>query len=147
MQSGCVRRTIMKAAALVGLVVGLSAVSASAADASLLGTHWRLVSVDGHTADASRREPYILLGDDGTISGGTGCNSFNAGYRLDGAALSFSFFATTRMYCKEVFDQERLILDTMPQVASWHVSGDRLELKDAAGTVLAVYEAVPGGTE
>jgi putative lipoprotein len=143
MQSGCVRRTIMKAAALVALAASLSAVSASAADASLLGTHWRLVSVGDQPANTSRREPFIVL-TDGRIEGSTGCNTFDAGYRLEDAALSFSFFATTRMYCKEVFDQERLLLDTLPAVTGWTVNGNRLELKDSAGTVLAVYEAVPG---
>lgn len=144
MQFACVRRTIMKAAALVALVASLSAVSASAADASLLGTHWRLVSVGDHAANTSRREPFIVLTADGRIEGSTGCNTFDAGYRLEDAALSFSFFATTRMYCREVFDQERLILDTLPSVTGWTVNGNRLELKDSAGTVLAVYEAVPG---
>ncbi len=144
MKSGSVGRTVMKSAALVGLAAGLSAVSASAADASLLGTHWRLLSVAGHEADVSRREPHIVLAADGSIAGSTGCNNFGAGYRLDGSALSFGRFFTTRMYCQKLHGQEQAILDALPLVARWQVSGERLELQNSAGIALAVFEAVPG---
>ncbi len=137
-------RILMKSAALIGLVAGMSAVSASAADASLLGTHWKLVSIEGLAADASRREPHIVLTADGSIEGSTGCNNFGSGYQLDGASLSFGRFFTTRMYCEKLYDQEQAILDTLPQVARWQVNGDQLELQNSAGIVLAVFEAFPG---
>ena len=83
------------------LVGGVSAVSARAADASLAGIHWRLVSIGGTAADLSRREPFILLDASGQISGGTGCNRFAGGYVVDGAYLTFGQVATTRMYCAD----------------------------------------------
>ena len=136
---------LVRAAALVVLAGTLSAASASAADASLAGTHWRLLSVGGMDAEASRREPFILLDANGQIAGGTGCNRFSGGYVVDGDYLTIGEVATTRMYCAPVWEQERAILDTLPRVTRWQVSGDRLELIDRTGVVLAVFEAEARG--
>ncbi len=136
-------QSLMRIATLAVLVAAFGAVSAGAADASLAGTHWRLVSVDGVAADLSRREPFILLDADGRLAGTTGCNRFAGGYVVDGAYLSFGQVATTRMYCATVWEQERAILDALPLVARWQVSGDRLELLGGSGRVLAVFQAVP----
>ncbi len=137
-------QTLVRAAALVVLVGTLSAVSASAADASLAGTHWRLVSVGGMEADSSRREPFILLDADGRLSGGTGCNRFAGGYVADGDYLTIGEVATTRMYCASVWEQERAILEALPQVARWQVRDDRLALVSRTGVVLAVFAAEAG---
>lgn len=144
MHSHSVLRTLSRAAALVVIAGTLSAVSASAADASLAGTHWRLVSVGDMDADASRREPFIVLDASGQISGGTGCNRFAGGYVTDGGYLTIGQVATTRMYCASVWRQEEAILAALPKVARWQVTGDRLELYGGTGTVLAVFQAEPG---
>jgi heat shock protein HslJ len=135
---------LIRAAALVVLAGTLSAVSASAADASLAGTHWRLLSVGSMDADASRREPFIVLDANGQIAGGTGCNRFSGGYVTDGEYLTIGQVATTRMYCASVWEQERAILDTLPLVTRWQVNGDKLELIGGTGVVLAVFEAETG---
>ncbi len=136
-------RSLSKAIALVVVATGVSAVSASAADASLAGTHWRLVSIGATAADASRREPFIELDDHGRLIGGTGCNSFGGGYVIDGDYLTFGQVATTRMFCEAVWEQERAILDALPKVARWQVKDDRLELIGGTGVVLAVFQAEP----
>jgi heat shock protein HslJ len=137
-------RSLARAAALVVIVGGVSAASASAADASLAGTHWRLVSVGGMEVDSSRREPFIRLGPGDRISGGTGCNRFAGGYVADGDYLTIGEVATTRMYCASVWEQERAILDALPQVTRWQVKDDRLELLSRTGMVLAVFAAEAG---
>ncbi len=137
-------RSLSRVAALAIIAGGLSAVSASAADAGLAGTHWRLVSVGDMEADASRREPFILLDAQGQVTGTTGCNRFAGGYVVDGGYLTFGQVATTRMYCAAVWKQEEAILATLSKVARWQVTGDRLELLGGKGTVLAVFQAEPG---
>ena len=137
-------RTLTRAAALMILVGGMSAVSASAADASLAGTHWRLVTLGGAAIDTSGREPYIVRDAHGRLMGGTGCNSFAGGYVVDRAFLTFGQVATTRMYCANVWRQERAMLDALPRVSQWRVAGDRLELIGGNGLVLAVFEAEAG---
>ena len=121
-------RTLSRIAALAVVATGLSASLASAADASLAGTHWRLIAVDGVAADASRREPFILLDSAGRFSGGTGCNRFAGGYVIDGDYLTFGQPATTRMYCASVWRQEKAILAALDHVARWQVKDGRLEL-------------------
>ena len=137
-------RSLSRTAVIVMLAGGVHAAAADAADASLAGTHWRLVTVDGVAADASRREPFILLDSAGRFSGGTGCNRFAGGYVVDGGYLTFGQPATTRMYCAGVWQQETAILAALNQAARWQVTGDRLELLGGTGQVLAVFQAVPG---
>jgi heat shock protein HslJ len=88
-------------------------------DAALVGTPWRLESLvwglgpDGAVSPAIG-EATLLLGEDGTISGSTGCNRFSGGYELDGTTLTAGPLATTRMACEEaLMDQERAVLDVL----------------------------------
>lgn len=136
-------KSLFRLATLAVVAAAFGPVSARAVDAALAGTHWRLVSVGGVAADVSRREPFIMLDPNGRLSGGTGCNRFAGGYVVDGGYLSFGEVATTRMYCAAVWEQERAILDALPEVARWQLTGDRLELLGETGTVLAVFEAAP----
>jgi heat shock protein HslJ len=49
--------------------------------------------------------------------------------------------ATTRMACPEAFmAQESAFLKALEAVAAWKISGNRLELKDANGLVLARFD-------
>jgi heat shock protein HslJ len=134
-------RLLLRAAALFALATIAQVASAGAAEASLLGTHWRLVSVDGTAADLSGGEPGLELASDGTLAGNTGCNTFGGGYTLDGASLSFSQLFSTRMYCDALNDQEQALLDAFGRVDRWKVEGGRLELQDRSGITLAVFEA------
>ena len=131
------------AAALLALAAGgASAASVSAADASLVDTHWRLISIDGMAVAPGDQEAQLVFAGDGSVDGNTGCNAFGGGYTLDGASLSFSHFASTRMFCADLQDQEQAVFDTLPLVAGWQVAGDRLELMNAEGAVVALFEAV-----
>jgi heat shock protein HslJ len=49
------------------------------------------------------------------------------------------------MFCQAVWEQERAILDALPQVTRWQITGDRLELYDRTGVVVAAFEAAPDG--
>ncbi len=143
MRSRSLHRALTTAAALMVVAAGFSAVPARAADTSLAGTHWRLVSIGDREADVSRREPFLILDAKGRAMGGTGCNSFAGGYVLDGGYLTFGQVATTRMYCATLWQQEEAILAALPKVAQWQVTGDKLELIGGTGKVLAVFQAEP----
>lgn len=45
------------------------------------------------------------------------------------------------MACVAGMDTEKEYLETLPQVRTWKVLGQHLELFDAAGTMLARFEA------
>lgn len=114
--------------------------AATAADSDILGTHWKLVMVNGQPAESGRREPHLIFKPDGGLAGSTGCNNLAAVYTLDGNQLAFGPIMTTRMYCQEVARTERELLKNLPDVAGWTIDGDRLELVSASGATIAVLE-------
>ncbi len=85
--------------------------SAAAAPVSrLAGTEW-LIEATGGTAIVSGQEPTIRFGEDGRVSGFSGCNRFTGGYTEDGDMVTFSPLASTMMACMsaETGAQERAI--------------------------------------
>jgi heat shock protein HslJ len=74
--------------------------------APLIGTEWQLEALldTGASAPATPAEGAgtLLLGDDGRISGGTGCNRIMGGYEVvDDHTLRFGALASTRMACPD----------------------------------------------
>ena len=121
-----------------------------AAPAELAGTSWTLASLaengtmipvlDGTTVTA-------IFNADGNVGGNAGCNSYGAGYTVDGANLTIEPAIRTEMYCNEppgLMAQEDRYLALLADVASYRIENDRLILADSEGTDLLVFEkAVP----
>jgi copper homeostasis protein (lipoprotein) len=108
-------------------------------------TYWKLLELNGQpvAAEAGSREAHLQLSPSGaTVAGSTGCNQVMGKYELDDESLRFSKMATTRMACPEaLMAQESAFLKALETAAAWKISGNRLELKDVHGTVLARFEA------
>ncbi|NKQ37184.1 MAG: META domain-containing protein [Chloroflexi bacterium] len=83
--------------------------------------------------------------EDGSLSGTAGCNTYNTSYTVDGDNISIpDLIATTMMACSEpVMEQEQDYLAALPQAATYAIQGDKLELRDANGSLLANYAAGP----
>lgn len=116
------------------------------ADAPLAGTRWRLVALGEEAvrvADASRAPHLVLAAEGGRLSGSDGCNRLLGTYALDGAALAFSGLGTTRMACAEGMEQAAAFARALATTASHRVSGDHLDLLDAAGRRVARLAADP----
>ena len=75
------------------------------------------------------------------MSGSGGCNRLSGGYTLAGDRLTFGRTAGTMMACVDSMEMERAFLDTLSVVARWRIDGQRLELIDSRGDVLARFEA------
>ena len=117
--------------------------AAPATDAALVGTTWQLaelISGDGPDAAVSSTwaDAELVLGEDGLLSGSTGCNRMTGGFELDGEVLVLGPLATTRMACTDdgAAEQERqvlAVLDAGPLTVE--LTGDRLVLRapDASG--------------
>ena len=113
-------------------------------DAPLVGTTWQLtelISDDG--PDAAVGSPWtdaeLVLGEDGRLSGSTGCNRLMGGFELDGEVLVLGPLATTRMACTDdgAAEQERqvlAVLDAGPLTVE--LEGDRLVLRAPDGSAL-----------
>ena len=113
----------------------------------LEGTYWKLVQVEGrdviHAQDA-RREPHLtLIPEERRAVATGGCNQMVGGYEATEASLSFSAFASTRMMCPDVMEQEDALGRALAATTGYRVEGDVLELLDAEGGVLARFEAAP----
>jgi heat shock protein HslJ len=78
----------------------------------------------------------IQFGPDGTVSGNTGCNSFNGSYTVDGSSLEINpDVAATMMACESASQQlETQFLTALSEVASWERSGQTVTLRDPAGS-------------
>jgi putative lipoprotein len=127
------------------VAVTVMAVKRVAPAPALVGTYWKLTSVGGKdalpAADA-RREPHLtLLAEESRAIATGGCNQMTGTYRVTEGGLAFSPFASTRMACPDVMQQEHALGQALAATRSYRVDGPVLELKDAKGVVLARFQA------
>ncbi|NML47135.1 META domain-containing protein [Ramlibacter sp. G-1-2-2] len=118
----------------------------AAADNSwpLAGTFWQLAEVGGTRVETppSRIAPFLVLQSaDQQAKGFGGCNRFDGGYALDGAALRFQPPGGTRHDCAGGTAQEQAFLQALAATASWRQDGDRLQLLAADGKPVAAFNA------
>ncbi len=120
------------------------------APTELAGTSWTLASLaengtmipvlDGTTVTA-------IFNAGGNVGGNAGCNSYGAGYTVDGANLTIEPAIRTEMYCSEppgIMAQEDRYLALLADAASYRIENDRLILADSEGADLLVFEkAIP----
>ncbi len=109
-----------------------------------IGGTWVLDHFANESGDVSALvpEPPTLILDGGDASGNSGCNLFSGQYRLESNALSFEALQTTERACldAERNDQERRYYAALAATARVHLDGDTLELRDADGAPLLVFE-------
>lgn len=115
----------------------------SASTATLENTYWKLMQLGDQTVNvASEREPYLVLhSDEQRVAGFGGCNRLTGSYSLSGDDLRFSQMAGTMMACTEGMEHEQAFHDALGQVARWHIDGERLDLYDEAGKLVARFES------
>lgn len=113
---------------------------------TLTGTNWSANGINtGTDAVASLvadTEVTAVFGDDGTISGNAGCNTYNGTYEVSGESMTIGPLATTRMMCEpDVSKQEANYLAALGRVTTYTIRGDQLELRDDEGALQAGYVA------
>ena len=132
------------------LAVLLAAVSLSAcfitsreATTDLPGTSWELVEIGGE-APAADPAPTLAFGEDGTVSGSAGCNTFNGSVAIDGSSLEFGPLATTRMACADeaVSEQESAFLLALDGTTGYTID-DEGRLVLTGGDDELVFEVAP----
>lgn len=107
--------------------------------APLKGTEWVWLHTElpgDKILSTPKREKYVLTLTDTTVTSTTDCNTFTAGYVMDGEVISFAPFASTKMFCEDSLESEysrQLSLAT-----SYSIFGDRLmiNLNRDAGTMI-----------
>lgn len=113
-----------------------------APSAALVDTDWTLTSLQGQPLVADTTISLRFEAD--TFSGSAGCNRYGADYlAADDGSLSHPNLAVTLELCpgpEGVMEQEQAYVDALSRAAAYRLSEDRLELQDAAGRALMVYE-------
>lgn len=118
----------------------------AAQDTTLEGKTWQVTAYfDGASGIVSTVDGSIITAQfaDGSISGSSGCNQYNAAYTQDGQALNFADPASTKMYCEGLMDQEIQYLLNLASVASYRMDAGHLTLLDAGGNTLVEFTTVP----
>jgi uncharacterized lipoprotein YbaY/heat shock protein HslJ len=111
----------------------------------LRNTYWKLVRLGESPVEVvdQQQEPHLVLAADQTrVSGSGGCNRLSGAFQLEGNKLSFHGMAGTLRACPKGMEQETRFLQTLDRVKAYRIDGSRLEALDAAGAVLARFEAV-----
>jgi putative lipoprotein len=119
------------------------AASLSQTTVSLENTYWKLTHLgdDIVTVASQQPEPHLILNSGtGRATGSGGCNRMTGSYQLTGDRLSLGQMVSTMMACMEGMETEQAFLKALGQVNRWSITGRQLELKDAAGRVLARFD-------
>ncbi len=122
----------------------------------LAGTLWQVIGYNngkgGVVSVVIGTELTAAFGEDGSLTGSAGCNNYSASYELDEAAgpsegaIAISPAASTRMFCAEpegTMEQEAQYLAALEMASTYRIEGDRLQLRDANGSLIADYVVKP----
>jgi putative lipoprotein len=89
---------------------------------------------------ADRRQPNVIFGADGRMTGFSGINRFSGAYTVEGQNLKFSNLAMTRMAgTPEAMAVEQKIVAALRATTGWRMAGGKLELL-AGDRVVARFE-------
>lgn len=106
----------------------------------LENTEWKLVELNGATAQTGPKGAFLTLDSAShRVSGSGGCNRLVGSYQVMGDQLRFSPMAGTRMACAQGMEVEQAFLEAVGQVSRWKITGGKLQLLDSTGKVLARF--------
>jgi putative lipoprotein len=126
------------------LVRAEASAPAETSTASLVNTYWKLVRLADAAVEVTdeQREPYFVLhSEERRVGGYSGCNRLTGSYALSESTLTFSQLGGTMMACTEGMELERAFLDALRKAARFRLEGETLELYDASGVSLALFES------
>jgi heat shock protein HslJ len=81
-----------------------------------------------------------IFGNDGSLSGNAGCNTYNTSYKTDGNKIKIEPAATTMMACpEEVMAQEFQYLKALENASVYSIRNNQLEFRDAEDAMQVLY--------
>ncbi len=117
----------------------------------LAGTSWVVIGHNngrgGVVSSIISTEMTATFGEDGTITGSAGCNSYSAGYEVEGNNISIGLPLATMMACGEpegIMEQEQEYLAALGTAATYQITGDSMEMRTAEGSIVATFERAAG---
>jgi heat shock protein HslJ len=133
------RKTAIPFLLVLTLLIAACATPSGPAGEDLSGV-WTLTALNGQEPLAG--STVTARFENGEVGGQAGCNSYGGQYSLDGQQLSVSALFQTEMACMEpegVMDQESVFLQTLSQAASFSITGDQLEIQNAASETVLTF--------
>lgn len=122
--------------------------SADGARPPLVGTHWRLVELDGVALEVGEDEsaPSLVLdGESSRLSGSGGCNRLAGSYEVGDDGVHFGPIASTRMACSEpVMARESAFLTALAAVTGHRLEESSLVLLDGDRVVARLTTVADG---
>jgi heat shock protein HslJ len=120
--------------------------SQAGGDTDLAGTSWEAT---GYT-DGSQAVTSVLagtsitanFGEDGTLTGNSGCNDYSGPYKVTGNQIGIGPLSSTKKACSDpagVMDQESQYLAALENAQVFIVDGNALEFRLVDGTVAAKF--------
>jgi len=106
-------------------------------DAFLTGLETVISTVAGSEITA-------IFGEDETITGSAGCNSYSGTYKVDGNEIEIELGPLTMMFCEDpegVMDQESDYLEALQSVTQYKILGEQLVMMDDNGQEVLQYRA------
>jgi len=133
----------------------------SPATTSLENKYWKLIRLGdlSVTAASWEREPHIVLNSESSrVTGSAGCKRLTGSYELKGDELKLSHttgtmmlhgdelrlshMTGTMMACIDGMNTEKAFLQALAEVNTWKIVGERLELFDLDGKLVATFRLV-----
>lgn len=110
-------------------------------DAELIG-RWVLQGINGRSfeVESAQKVPEMIIGKEGlTVTGNTGCNTYNGLLWVEGTKLRVNGITLTRMNCPG--DMESRFLEVMESRPSFRIDGNLLKLESPDGTAFLLQRA------
>jgi len=112
-------------------------------NASLEGTYWKLISVEGVKVSwkSQKREPHLIFRSDGKFKAFTGCNSVSTKYKKEGQKISLVRpMMMSRMFCPKAGESD--FISALKKMYKYKIEGNSLEIFSVNGDKLAYFEPV-----
>jgi heat shock protein HslJ len=125
---------------------GKPLITLAASAITLAGSSWETISYNnGKQAMVSLiigTKIGANFGADGRLSGNAGCNSYFAGYKTSGQTIVIDAPGATKRACinpEGVMTQEAQFLQAINSATQFRISGGRLDLRNAQGSMVATF--------
>jgi heat shock protein HslJ len=120
-------------AILLGVLVLAACAGGGTDPASLEGTIWNLVEIDGEAVPEGST-PTLEFGEANEVSGMGGCNRFTGGVELGEGTITLGPLASTRMACPDeaITELETAYLLALEGAETWSTDGDTLVIEGSA---------------
>jgi heat shock protein HslJ/uncharacterized lipoprotein YbaY len=118
---------------------------------TLEGTSWDVIAYNngkgGVVSVTIGTEITVDFGEDGRLTGNSGCNNYVTEYTTEGDSITISSsVATTRMACPEaVMEQENAYLAALTTADTYQIEGGNMEMRTADGAKVAGFQRAHTG--